>query len=273
MAEIQDEPEQTEDTVFGLPYWDDRDWPDGWDTLVLGEDIWPGSWEVSGPGVSRKIDVKKTKGEDGATMKDEGYQPARLTLTGTIWNQDQWNELQRLLPTIHPRKAGGSRTPLEIYHPQSSLLGITQIYIDKIGIPRKPTAGDGLLVLSMSALEWIPQPKPVKTGAGTSSGSSATDCPSCTEIDRGIANLRGMLDLALEAGDSAAAASLGDAINAEEAKKSQCRCRQGGGEAASAAGDEAATLEALQNELAKALLNGDAEAVEYYANLINQMNY
>jgi hypothetical protein len=205
------------DAVSGWPHWDDRDWQDAWDTLILGEDTWPGVWEISGPGVSRKIDVKKTKGQDGATMKDEGYQPARLTLTGIVWTEDQWDELQRLVAKVHPRKAGGSRTPLEIYHPQSSLLGINQIYIDKIGIPRKPTAGDGKLSISMSALEWVPAPKPVKTGAGTGTGNSPP--PASPEEQR------------------------------------------------------AATLEDLQNELASALLNGDADAVEFLTNLINQMNY
>jgi len=259
--------------VSGWPYWDDRDWQEAWDELILGEDTWPGVWEISGPGVSRKIDVKKTKGEDGATIKDEGYQPARITLTGIIWTEEQWDLLQRLIAKVHPRKPGGLRTPLEIYHPQSSLLGITQIYIDKIGIPKKPTAGDGKLSISMSALEWVPQPKPVRTGTGGAAGAcGGSDCANCRETDRAIANLQGMLTIALQAGDSAAAATLGDAINAEAAKKSGCSCHQACS-AASPADQQAATLEDLQNELAKALLNGDAEAADFYANLINQMDY
>ena len=201
--------------VSGLPYWDQRDWQDAWDILVLGEDEWPGVWEISGAGVSRKIDIKKQAGTDGSTMTDEGYQPAQLTITGTIWTKDQWSELQRLIPKIHPRKPGGSRTPMEIYHPQSSLLGITQIYINKIGIPKKPSSGNGLLELSMSAVEWVPSPKPVKTGAGT--GAAPT--------------------------------------------------------AAEAADEKAATIEDLKNKLAFSLMAGDANAVDYYANLINNMSY
>jgi hypothetical protein len=150
----------------GLTYWDDRDDPLAWDTLLLDGEVWPGIAEISGAGVSRKIDVKKAKGQDGATIKDEGYQLAKLTITITIYSEYQWGELQRLLPTVHPRRKGGSRTPMAITNPQANLLGVTQIYIDKISYPTKPKAKDGLCSIVMSAIEWAPAPKPVKKAAG-----------------------------------------------------------------------------------------------------------
>jgi hypothetical protein len=161
-----------EPVPVGIPHWDDRDDPLVWDTLFLAGEIWPGVCEISGAGVSRKIDVKKSKGSDGATIKDEGYQPAKLTIRLTIYSENDWQLLQALLPSIHPKRKGGVRTPLEISNPQANLLGITQIYIDKIGIPKKPTSGDGLCVLDMSAIEWVPTPKPIKTGGAA--GSTAT---------------------------------------------------------------------------------------------------
>lgn len=159
---------------YGLPYWDDRSWPDAWDTLVLGVDTWPGVCEVSGAGVSRKIDVKKAKDQDGATLKDEGYQPARFTITQTIYDEDQWVLLQQLLAKVHPRKKGGPREPLEIFNPQVNFLGITQVYIDKISIPKKPSAGDGLVSVDLSCIEWIPTPKPAPATGG-SGGATAWD--------------------------------------------------------------------------------------------------
>jgi hypothetical protein len=156
----------------GLPYWDDRDDPLAWDTLILDGEIWPGVCEISGAGVSRKVDVKKGKGEDGATIKDEGYDLARLSITLTIYSEGDWVQLQRLLPTIHPRRKGGTRTPIEIVNPQCNLLGVSTIYIDKISIPKKPKSGDGLVELEMSAIEWVPDPPPVKGGAGTGTGAN-----------------------------------------------------------------------------------------------------
>ena len=151
----------------GLPYWDDRADPLAWDTLILNDEIWPGVCEISGAGCARKIDVKKAKDADGATIKDEGYDLARLSITLTIYSEGDWVELQRLLPSVHPRRKGGVREPIGITNPQINLLGVSQIYIDKIGIPKKPTSGDGLCEIEFSAIEWVPDPPPVKGGAGT----------------------------------------------------------------------------------------------------------
>ena len=197
----------------GLPYWDQRDWQNAWDSLNLGGEDWPGVCEISGAGVSRKIDIKKQAGTDGSTMTDEGYQPARLTISITIHNWDQWDRMQELMPTVHPRKKGGTRTPLSIAHPQANFLGITQIYIDKIGIPKKPSAGDGLLTLSMSAVEWVPSPKPVKTGAGTSTGSGKTSAGTVDDHAATMDDLSNALGVALVTGNAEEVERLGNLIN------------------------------------------------------------
>ena len=149
-----------------LTFWDDRTAPLEWERIYLAGELWPGSAEVSGAGVGRKIDVQKEKGTDGASLKDEGYDPARLTITLRITTDAEWQRLQELLPLIHPRKKGGARAPVEICYPSVNLLGITQIYIDKIPIPSKPSADDGVLVIELSAIEWFPEQQPVKKGAG-----------------------------------------------------------------------------------------------------------
>jgi hypothetical protein len=195
-------------TYSGIPYWDDRDDPLAWDTLWLGDEMWPGLVEISGAGVSRKIDVKKAKDTDGATIKDEGYQPAKLTITVTIYSLYQWGELQRLLPTVHPRRKGGTRTPLDIVNPQANLLGINQIYIDKIAPPKKPGRGDGLCSITMSAIEWVASPKPVTSGAG-SPGNAAQMSPADEEMNA----LQQALTAALIAQDYDAAADITEMMN------------------------------------------------------------
>ena len=67
----------------GLSFWHDGD-GDSWDKLHMAGEVWPGIWTIDGAGVSRKIDVKRVKGSDQATIKDEGYNPAKITLNGTI---------------------------------------------------------------------------------------------------------------------------------------------------------------------------------------------
>lgn len=176
-AESATEPETTQPTQgltapAGIGYWDDRTLPLEWEIVYLAGEKWPGVAEVSGAGCSRKIDVQKEKGTDGANLKDEGYDPARISITLKVTTDAEWTRLQELIPLIHPRKKGGPRTPVEIYYPSLALLGITQIYIDKIPIPAKPSADDGILFVEMSAIEWFPSPQPVKKGAGTGAGAA-----------------------------------------------------------------------------------------------------
>jgi hypothetical protein len=142
-----------------------------WDTLYLGGELWPGICEVTGSGVSRRVDAKATQGSDGAVLKDQGMNLAKLTIKLMIYNQTDWIDLQRLLPTIHPRRPGGSRTPTSISTPYTKLLGIDDIYITSINIPALDKTVQQMTI-TMQAIEWVPQPKPVKKGAG--SGTSGT---------------------------------------------------------------------------------------------------
>jgi len=144
-----------------------------WDYLYLAGQQWPGICEVTGSGVSRRIDAKATKGSDGAVLKDNGMDLAKLTLKLTLWDADQWANVQALLPTVHPRRAGGARNPTSISTPYTKLLGINNIYIKSIGIPQLDKTKQ-ILTLTMQAIEWVPAPKPVKHAAGGGS-SSGTD--------------------------------------------------------------------------------------------------
>jgi hypothetical protein len=139
---------------------------DQWDVLWLGGVQFPGVWTISGSGVSRKLDVKNPKGAAGASLTDEGDELALLDLDGFMWEQEQIDEFERLLPDIHPRRQGGPKTPLEIYHPMAKLLGIANIYIKQIPIPVHDKKQKTLRV-SLKSIEWVPTPKVQKKGAGT----------------------------------------------------------------------------------------------------------
>ena len=134
---------------------------------------WPGLADVSGSGVKRRIDVKKTKGKDGAVLKDNGMDLAKLKINLRIWTAEQWSRFNELLPLIHPKRKGGSREPTEIIHPQANLLGIKAIYINQIDFPDLDRS-NGIMTVTMSAIEWIPRPAPVKRGAGTAGGKATT---------------------------------------------------------------------------------------------------
>ena len=151
----------------GLPFWTGND---DWQEMVLGGIRWPGIWTISGSGAVRNLDMKKAKGSDIATLKDEGYKNAALTATGTIWTAAQWKELQALLPEVHPRRYGGDRTPLQLVHPAANFIGVDSVYLRGISIPELDAAKGGPIIVELDFLEWTPAPKPVTKGTGTGTG-------------------------------------------------------------------------------------------------------
>jgi hypothetical protein len=159
----------SDQVLSAIPYWAEPTDPLAWDTLVLGGVTWPGVCDITGGGLVRKIDVKHAKGQDGATITDEGLEPAKLDITLTVYNQTDWQLLQELLPTVWPRKKGGERTPLEIVHPKAALLGIRYIYLTEVPIPEFDKAKQ-LLTVTLKCMEYVPQPAAPKKAAGTGTG-------------------------------------------------------------------------------------------------------
>ena len=156
-----------------LPYIENQD-TDDWDTLVMGSAIWPGV-PVVDVECERDLDVKVTSGSDGATLTDKGYKPAQVTITLTIASREEWLDLLAKLPTIHPRRKGGTREPVAIEHPATLSVGVTQIYIQKITAP-KVDRKTKLITIVFHAIEWLPKPKPANgVGAGGASQKQLQD--------------------------------------------------------------------------------------------------
>lgn len=162
-----------------------------WDELWLGgagELVkFPGIWSVTGSGIQRKIDEKNSKGASKASIQDEGDKAAKLTLEGMLWTDEQVAEFEQLLPTIHPRQTGGPKSPVDIYHPLTELLGIKQIYTHGIPIP-KHEKKQGRLVLRFDVTEWLPKPKTDKAGGG-GSGSAAQTAANLAFLAASLASL------------------------------------------------------------------------------------
>jgi hypothetical protein len=128
-----------------------------WDQITIGSTTFPGVWTIEG-GVSRRLDVKTRKGQDGATIKDEGYENALITLTGRFESELDWEAILKGIKELHPRKKGAARDPLPIIHPSIASLGIEAVYVVSI---KFPTIDGGILTQVIEVLEYTPQPKPV----------------------------------------------------------------------------------------------------------------
>ncbi len=139
--------------AIGIAHWELD--PNAWDRLILGTTVLPGVWDVTGS-IARDITQKKGKGRDKAHFKDRGIQLGNFDLVGRFISPEAWAAMQLILPTIHPKKAGGLREPLFINHPKTQFLGISVIYIREIFTPQ---IDDGIVSIRMSAIEFAPPKK------------------------------------------------------------------------------------------------------------------
>lgn len=142
------------------PFWvDEGGEENAWNFCWLGDDLLPGIADVEVT-KSRAVDVKKPKGGDGATLSDDGYEPAKVTIKLRIYTKEQWYAYQELYPRIDPQRAGGLRTPLRIINPEPNGRGIDTVYVQSIS-GSTPQRG-GVKTETLECLQWFPAPKPAK---------------------------------------------------------------------------------------------------------------
>jgi len=148
-----------------------------WDTIFLAGVRWPGIASVEGKGISRRLDIKRSKGSDGAKIVDQGNDPAEFSIVILIYNQGDWVELQRLLPTVSPRRPGGPRSPIGVVYPSLQVLGVSTCYIKGVPVFALDKSTQQLTV-TLQAIEWIPRPKKLKKGSGTKNGKATNEIQS-----------------------------------------------------------------------------------------------
>jgi len=133
----------------------------------------PGIWEITGGECARQVDHKKTKDKDGARIKDLGLLPPRFSARGRMCTPEDWDALQQIIPDINPRKKGGPKFPLSIFHPAVALLGVNTIYVERI---RPPELKDGILEIQIDMIEFAePKKTNVSKKPATPSGYIGTD--------------------------------------------------------------------------------------------------
>lgn len=148
------------------PFWED-DYA-SWDVVALGGRAFPGLAKVT-CSISRKLDVKKARGRDGARVTDGGYDPGKVSIEIRITNRDEFSQLQARLDAINPRQRGTARTAVDIAHPSLTFLGIGAVYIEKV---HAPELVKGVLTVKIEALEWTPQPRRRPAAGAQATGSA-----------------------------------------------------------------------------------------------------
>ncbi len=151
-----------------VPFWGDA--PEAWDKPVINGTRWPGKSVVQVTAASG-LDLRKAPKQHYMRIVDQGYVPARGTITVTLGFEgedrnysdarSQWELWQDVYEQIRPRKAR-VRKAFTASHPALTMNGITAIYFNKIG----PLRGDGPGVRTIT-LQWIEESKIVSAASGS----------------------------------------------------------------------------------------------------------
>jgi hypothetical protein len=156
--------------AWGGPGVSDQD-ASAWWTAQIGEFVLPGICTCEGFDRAQELDEKKSKGNDGATLEDNGRPLAKGVIHQEITAAD-WPLAHKIMQSLDPQQKGAVRQPQALIHPHPNALGVTQIRVRKVSIT-PPTAVAGM-VINYDCIEWTPQPKPAKAKKTVNEGSGTS---------------------------------------------------------------------------------------------------
>lgn len=143
--------------------------PNPWDQVILSAAngprfILPGLARVK-VGKGRKIDIKQPPGSHGATITDQGYKPAPVEITLTVWRPSQWTALQALFNgsvalNLEPKpNASYSAPTFTIDHPATAMRQISDIIVENIDGPDPSSSVKGAMEFKFKCVQFFPPPK------------------------------------------------------------------------------------------------------------------
>ncbi len=150
--------------------WDTN--PKLWDTLVIDNIALAGVWEVEPVnGTVRNVKAKRSKGKDGAKLKDHGLEEANLRLTGRI-TSGMWEDAKEDIYRLLPPTEGAEQAPHTVSHPMCAAMRIDKIIVRGI----KPHPPDrGIMKIEINATKWVKEVSDTKTTEKFRQGVSEVD--------------------------------------------------------------------------------------------------
>lgn len=127
-----------------------------WDKVSLGPYTLPGLVKVTVIR-ERKLDKKKPPGTHGATITDQGYNPAEVEIKQLIWKPSHWTKMQDIWATIEPAPSKVDASPLDIIHPAAAIRGVKSVYVERIDGPEDGEI-TGTKLFTYKCTEWFPKP-------------------------------------------------------------------------------------------------------------------
>ena len=130
-----------------------------WDIFWLANQRVPGLVSWPSGSLKYKIDVKRAKGQNGASMTQQGKDPTPFSIKAQIWLPEHWEQLQTLLAIIAPKDNKPLGDPVPAIHPALQAYGIYKVLVEEIQLPTYKGKGAGEFSIKM--IQWSPSPKKV----------------------------------------------------------------------------------------------------------------
>jgi hypothetical protein len=122
-----------------IPHWLEKERGRDWDTLLLGESIFPGLVRISLK-ASKSFDIGKAQGNDGAPVTFKGRQPKELSIEHVMWTAEQFAEFLQLVKDLNLFTNGVAEKPFEIICPMAQAFNVRSVYVKDVDVPA-PNAG------------------------------------------------------------------------------------------------------------------------------------
>lgn len=141
-----------------------------WDTITIGPLVFGRTKIVIEGGAEYKIDVKPAPGLDGASEKLIGYEPAKISVTIEIWNDDLMAGWAKLVSIYKPKPGKTKPVPVTVDHPLLRMYSVSRFYVTATPLPKAlgNQSYEGRLML----LEYFDQPKTSGKQAPAITGST-----------------------------------------------------------------------------------------------------
>ena len=143
---------------------DPREFPEIFDSLVLGEALSPGKLTLSGHDRKQSWDTEKAKGQTGATSTYNGEDVGTFQASFYLASPEEqlaWPAFKRV---VESTTSGGEPKALPIYHPDLAENRFTEVCNAGIGGAIRDSRGGVTYVVNF--IEYRP-PKPKPTAAAT----------------------------------------------------------------------------------------------------------
>jgi hypothetical protein len=134
-----------------------------WDSLSLGGGAftWRGKLEIRGAKRWYKWQQKNAPGKKGADQTFRARWPQPFQIRLFVWTHDDWGPLLELLDWFNydATKLGPTGTdvkPIDIYHPQLSIVDISQVVCDWVQAPEVEQERSGWAIATIQLREFAP---------------------------------------------------------------------------------------------------------------------